>query len=119
MKENEKGEEGGFPGAIRQTEKQGLLKNQSITYSVPLLLTGVKADVFSLGIILSELLIGDYPFDAYEKSNNSAEQESTLDSFDRAIIDGLRPIIPDKCPPKLRKLIQVSGSSPSLVSHII
>eukprot|EP00457_Paulinella_chromatophora_P003033 gb/GEZN01003038.1/.p1 GENE.gb/GEZN01003038.1/~~gb/GEZN01003038.1/.p1 ORF type:complete len:618 (+),score=102.51 gb/GEZN01003038.1/:121-1974(+) len=67
---------------------------------------GVKADVFSLGIILSELLIGDYPFDSYEKSQRSGEQESTLDSFDRAIIDGLRPIIPDKCPPKFRKLIQ-------------
>eukprot|EP00808_Paulinella_micropora_P020279 g73253.t1 len=67
---------------------------------------GVKADVFSLGIILSELLIGDYPFDSYEKSQRSQEQESTLDSFDRAIIDGLRPIIPETCPPKLRKLIQ-------------
>lgn len=55
-----------------------------------------KADVFSLGICMLEMLLGRYPF--------QSEPESTGD-FQEAIISGLRPEIPASCPLQLRELI--------------
>ena len=57
---------------------------------------GVKADVFSFGICLCELMTGKYPYEN--------EPESTK-SFEEAIVSGLRPAIPAHCPASVRHLI--------------
>ena len=57
---------------------------------------GVKADVFSFGICLCELITGKYPYEN--------EPESTT-TFEAAIMAGLRPAIPAYCPVSIRALI--------------
>ncbi len=61
---------------------------------------GVKADVFSLGVLMCELLSGVYPFSV------SGDKEMDDDEFDQAIVSGLRPSVPARAPPLLRELIQ-------------
>ena len=60
-----------------------------------------KADVFSFGIILWELLVRDKPFDEFD----IAKSEFTFQLED-AIISGLRPTIPADCLPKYRELME-------------
>lgn len=65
-----------------------------------------KADVFSFGMMLCEMVIGEYPFE-----RSSAGAPSKSDAFDEAIIAGLRPPIPDKCQPEIRALIEQCWSA--------
>ena len=58
---------------------------------------GVKADVFSFGICLCELISGKYP---YESDNQSTR------TFEDAIVAGLRPVIPAYCPLSIKHLVQ-------------
>ena len=58
---------------------------------------GVKADVFSFGICLCELITGKYPYDSDNQSTRT---------FEDAIVAGLRPIIPAYCPLSIKHLIQ-------------
>ena len=60
-----------------------------------------KADVFSFGVILWELLCRSKPFDEFEIAKTGF-----VSQLEDAIIDGLRPTIPDNCPPKYKDLIE-------------
>lgn len=60
-----------------------------------------KCDVFSFGMVLCELVLGEYPFE-----HDSAGAPSDSDAFDEAIVRGLRPPIPDYCAPELKDLIE-------------
>jgi serine/threonine protein kinase len=59
---------------------------------------GVKADVYSFGMVLCELVHGYYPFKDAEYENSS--------KYDEAVVQGLRPTIPLDCHPTLAKLIK-------------
>lgn len=58
-----------------------------------------KADVFSFGVVLCEMIDGRYPFDTIDSRETS--------SFNDAIISGIRPRVPEKCPLELRHLIEL------------
>ncbi len=60
-----------------------------------------KADIFSLGIIMWELLTRETPYDEHEVSKSSFSYR-----FEDAIIGGLRPTIPSTAPPEWRQLIE-------------
>jgi serine/threonine protein kinase len=60
-----------------------------------------KADVYSFGIILWELLVRNKPFDEYEVAHS--QFISALE--DEIIVNGLRPTIPPDCPTEYRELI--------------
>jgi len=56
----------------------------------------VQADVFSFGIVVCEMVTGKYPYE---------DDRSSINTFEQAIIQGLRPQIPADCPECLRALI--------------
>ena len=60
-----------------------------------------KADVYSFGIILWELLVRVKPFDEFEEAHS---QFVTV--LEDAIVKGLRPNIPPDCPKAYRELIE-------------
>ena len=60
-----------------------------------------KADVFSFGIMLWELLVRQKPFDEFEISKSGF-----VSQLEDAIIDGLRPTIPIDCPARYKELIE-------------
>lgn len=59
---------------------------------------GLRADVFSFGLVLCEMVIGKYPYDD-DAPTASAE-------FEAQIVQGLRPEIPAECPKGLKSLIE-------------
>lgn len=59
---------------------------------------GVKADVFSFGVVLCEMINGQYPFDTIDSLATG--------SFNDAILDGARPSVPEDCIPELQELIE-------------
>lgn len=71
---------------------------------------GFEADIFSLGIVLCQMITNTYPFSDPDKSNskNSKEngEETVQDNYEARIIAGERPSIPDCCLPELRDLIE-------------
>lgn len=60
-----------------------------------------KADVFSLGIVLWEIITRSLPYSEYEVSRSRF-----VAPFEDAIINGLRPTIPATCPGRYAKLIR-------------
>ncbi len=62
---------------------------------------GFKCDVFSLGMVICELVTGFYPFDGPNKA--AAPSKTTV--FETAIVAGLRAPIPKDCHPQLASLI--------------
>lgn len=58
------------------------------------------ADVFSFGIIICELLTGEYPYD------NTSYVNMSWDTFDKAIVQGVRPPIPSTTSAPLKELIE-------------
>ena len=62
-----------------------------------------KADVFSFGIIMWELIGRTKPFDEYDIAQSSFTYQ-----LEDAIIEGLRPTIPKgmECPPEYVKLME-------------
>ena len=60
-----------------------------------------KADVFSFGIILWELIVREKPFNEFEVSKSDFTFQ-----LEDAIISGLRPTIPPTCGRKYRELIE-------------
>jgi len=74
---------------------------------------GVEADVFSFAIVVCEMLCGKYPYENEPESTKSFESAivtgllpavSPPELVPRLLI-GLRPQVPDNCPPSLRELI--------------
>jgi len=60
-----------------------------------------KTDVFSFGIILWELIARSAPYGEYDIAKSAF-----MAQFEDEIIRGLRPTIPNHCPPNFSKLIQ-------------
>ena len=60
-----------------------------------------KADVFSFGIILWELLVREKPFDEFEIAKSSFTY-----MLEDEIIGGLRPTIPVDCLPEYKALME-------------
>eukprot|EP00026_Physarum_polycephalum_P000251 Phypoly_transcript_00251.p1 GENE.Phypoly_transcript_00251~~Phypoly_transcript_00251.p1 ORF type:complete len:1880 (+),score=208.43 Phypoly_transcript_00251:799-5640(+) len=59
-----------------------------------------KADIFSYGIVLWELLTHEHPYSEYPVST-----DKFLSRFEQAIIGGLRPTIPADCTPDFSTLV--------------
>ena len=62
---------------------------------------GVKCDVFSFGLVLCELIMGQYPYES-----KKAQVPSKTAQFEELIIQGFRPEIPETCPASLAELIR-------------
>ncbi|CAI5963746.1 unnamed protein product [Closterium sp. NIES-64] len=78
----------------------------SVGYMAPEVLAGLpydrRADVYSFGICLWELLTCETPFDSFDFSEMAS-----------AISEGVRPILPHKCPPDIARVMRCcwEGSS--------
>lgn len=59
---------------------------------------GIKCDVFSFGLLLCELIMGEYPYDQKKVPSKS-------EAFEKKIVEGLRPSIPEDCPAALAQLL--------------
>jgi serine/threonine protein kinase len=76
-----------------------------------------KADVFSLGMVLCEMITGEYPLRRLQeilqvKMNEEKEEKRNLNptasltiDYEHAIMQGIRPDIPPDAPEELNKLI--------------
>lgn len=60
----------------------------------------MKADVFSFGVVLCEMMTGSYPFATLN------DMKMPQSCFEDSIIAGERPRLPEDCHPLLRRLIE-------------
>jgi serine/threonine protein kinase len=67
---------------------------------------GMEADIFSLGIILCQMMTGSYPFSSVPVGVPKAESSLLDKSFEERILQGERPKIPVDCLPDLKDLIE-------------
>lgn len=57
-----------------------------------------KADVFSYGVVLCEMINGTYPFETMDSRETH--------SLNELIVSGMRPRVPDECTPALKNLLE-------------
>eukprot|EP00475_Leptophrys_vorax_P022515 TRINITY_DN30668_c1_g1_i1.p1 TRINITY_DN30668_c1_g1~~TRINITY_DN30668_c1_g1_i1.p1 ORF type:complete len:589 (-),score=147.65 TRINITY_DN30668_c1_g1_i1:1042-2808(-) len=66
---------------------------------------GVEADIFSLGIVLCQMMTGSYPF-ASALVPTAKNLHTSVGSYENRIVAGERPAIPKDCLPELKSLIE-------------